>query len=126
MRVPFSWIAALAFTGAMLASPSFAQESLPRIGAGVKMSTLGVGFEAATAVTQRSNLRGGFNFFNYSITSEKDGIHYDASLTLRSVQITYDQYIVGGFHVSPGLLLYNGNGANAVASVPAGQSFSLG
>lgn len=33
---------------------------------------------------------------------------------------------MSGFHVSPGALIYNGNAGNATASVPAGQTFSLG
>jgi hypothetical protein len=112
---------------AVLAIPqsSFAQE-LPKIGAGAKVSTLGIGFEAATAVTPRSNVRGGFNFFSYDVTSSSRGIDYDGSLRLRSIQVVYDQYLYRGLHVSPGMLLYNGNKAEAVASVRGGESFSLG
>src|SRR5262249_30931467 len=110
---------------------SFAQEQSngqdqPRIAVGAQASTLGIGIEAATAVTSRSNIRGSFNIFNYSQASVKDGIHYDADLELRSLQFTYDQYLKGGFHISPGLLAYNGNRLHADASAPAGQSFSLG
>ena len=35
------------------------------VGVGVKVSTLGLGVEAATAVTEHSNVRAGFNGFNY-------------------------------------------------------------
>jgi hypothetical protein len=126
MRSPLSL--GLAFVvGACLVLPhALLAQELPRIAVGAKMSTLGIGFEAATAVTNRSNVRGGFNFFNYDRVATSDGITYDAELTLRSVQIMYDQYLLRGFHVSPGLLIYNGNRAHALASVPAGQSFSLG
>ncbi len=107
--------------------PCFGQsEPLPRLGVSVKMSTLGFGIEAATAVTRRSNVRVGFNVFNYSDDFTKDGIGYDGELSLRSLQVLYDQYLVGGLHVSPGLLLYNGNQGNATAAVPGGQPFSLG
>jgi hypothetical protein len=41
------------------------------------------------------------------------------------VQVTYDQ-VFGAFHISPGLLVYNGNSGTAVATVPGGQSFTLG
>jgi hypothetical protein len=125
----FSMAVTLAFASCICVvfpGASFAQESLPRIGAGAKMSTLGIGFEAATAVTARSNVRGGFNFFNFDQATTRDGIHYDAALALRSVQATYDQYLFRGFHVSPGFLVHNGNKASAVASVPPGQSFVLG
>ncbi len=102
------------------------QESLPRFGLGVKASTLGIGVEAATAVTRHSNVRAGFNAFTYSRDFDKDGITYDARLQLRSFEILYDQYIVGGLHISPGILAYNGNKGLGNASVPGGQAFSLG
>src|SRR5206468_13060006 len=38
-----------------------------------------------------------------------------------------DWYPLGyAFHLSPGLLIYNGNGATATASVPGGSTFTLG
>ena len=103
---------------------SFAQGSSPGIGVGAKFSTLGIGAEGAIGVTDRSNVRVGFNFFNYSRTYSKRGINYNGDLDLRSFQITYDQYLFSGFHVSPSLLAYNGNHIDASAAVPAGQSFS--
>ena len=107
--------------------PCFGQfESQPRLGVGVKMSSLGAGIEAATAVTRRSNVRVGFNIFSYGTDLTKDGIHYGGDLSLRSLQVLYDQYLIGPLHVSPGLLLYNGNQLSGSASVPGGQSFSLG
>ena len=109
-----------------LVSVGFAQSDLPRFGVGVKLSTLGLGIEAATAVTRKSNVRAGFNAFTYGTDVDKDGIHYNGDLRLRSFDVLYDQYLIGGLHVSPGVLLYNGNRATANASVPGGQSFSLG
>ena len=125
MRLP-SILMAFIFCGALAFPPSTFGQELPRVGAGAKVSTLGIGFEAATAVTPRSNVRGGFNFLNYDATSSSHGIAYDGSLRLRSIQVVYDQYLFRGFHVSPGMLLYNGNKADAIASVRAGESFSLG
>src|SRR5436190_6587503 len=93
----------------VLCASAFGQEPLPRLGVGAKVSTLGIGVEAATAVTPRSNVRGSFNFYDYNDVRRRDGISYAGSLRLRSVQVNYDQYLAGGFHVSPGLLLYNGN-----------------
>src|SRR5262249_37691188 len=107
-------------------SSALGQESPARIGVGVKASTLGIGIEAATGVTARSNVRGSFNIYNYDRTAVKDGIHYDGSITLRSVQANFDQYLFGSFRISPGVLIYNGNRGEANASVPAGRSFSLG
>jgi hypothetical protein len=106
--------------------PSFAQSSLPRFGVGFKGSSLGVGVEGAAAVTRRSNIRFGFNAFSYNRLVDKRGIPYDASLKLRSLQVTYDHYFVDVFHVSPGLLVYNGNKVDATVPILPGESFTVG
>ena len=110
---------------ALLPSLSFGQGSF---GIGLSASSLGAGIQAAVSVTKYSNIRGGFNDFSYSDNFSKDGISYAGTLNLRSGQVTYDQYFkhAGGFHISPGALIYNGNAGNATANVPAGQTFTLG
>ncbi len=94
-------------------------------GIGVKASTLGIGGEVAFPVTHRSNVRFGFNAFNYNHTFGKDNIAYKGALNLRSAQATWDLFPVGGLHFSPGVLLYNGNKISANASVAGGTSFTL-
>jgi hypothetical protein len=95
------------------------------VGIGVKASTLGIGGEVAFPVTHYSNVRFGFNAFNYNHTFVKDNVTYKGSLLLRSAQATWDLFLVGGFHLSPGVLLYDGNKISANASVPGGTSFTL-
>jgi hypothetical protein len=97
-----------------------------RIGIGVKLSLLGIGVEVATPLSRRFNLRGGANFLNYNRSFNNDGIHYDGQLYFRSGEAHLDWYPLGGFHISPGVLFYNGNKVTANASVPAGQTFTLG
>ena len=116
----------LLVTPLLVCAAGFAQSDLPHFGIGVDMSTLGAGIQAATAVTHKSNVRVGFNYFTYSRDFTKDGINYNGELQLRSFEILYDQYLFGGLHVSPGLLAYNGNRGTATAAVPGGQQFSLG
>jgi len=101
-------------------------QDLPRFGLQGKVSTLGFGVEAATAVSDRSNVRFGFNALDLNLDETKDGISYDATLSLRSFQATFDYYLYRGLHVSPGFVIYNGNKLDATASVPGGRSFSLG
>ena len=105
---------------------AFGQSSRPEIGIGVNVSTLGAGIQGAVSVTSRSNLRAGLNAFNFDHSFVKDGIDYSGQLKLRSALITYDQFLIGGFHISPGVLIYDGNRVSASASVPAGQPFTLG
>lgn len=126
MRHHFLFAAGLISTALCGVAPPCAGQGLPRFGVEVKASTLGIGVDAATAVTNRSNVRLGFNAFNYSRDFSKDGINYSGELSLRSFEILYDQYLFGGFHISPGLLAYNGNQGNATAEVPGGGLFSLG
>jgi hypothetical protein len=113
--------------GTIYTQPSLGQQGeSSEIGIGAKFSTLGVGVEGGISVTRRSNARVGFNFYNYSRTFHSRGITYNGDVDFRSLQITYDQYLIGGLHVSPSLLAYNGTHIDAATVVPAGQSFTLG
>ena len=99
--------------------------SLPRFGVGVKAGTLGIGVQVGTALASRVNLRGGANFFSYSDSLSKDGALYKGTLNLKSVEAKLDLFVIGGFRVTPGLLLYNDNNVSATASVTGGQTFTL-
>lgn len=126
MRNHFFYVATLAGCVAGLLPLPCAGQALPKFGIGVKASTLGIGVEAATAATSRSNVRVGINAFDYDHDFTKDGMDYKGKLSLRSAEILYDQYLIGGFHLSSGLLAYNHNRGSANASVPGGGSFTLG
>src|SRR5579864_4926191 len=107
--------------------PRGKKQKLPHLGVAFSMGTLGFGVQAATAVLHRANVRVGFNFFNYNLpTFNKDGAKYTGSLNLRSFEAEFDYYLIGGIHISPGGLLYDGNKVQANASIPNGDSFTLG
>jgi hypothetical protein len=103
-----------------------AAQSPPRFGVAVGASTLGAEVQAATAVMPSANVRFGFNAFSYNDTFASHGIGYKGTLNLRSAEVLYDQFIKGPLHVSGGLLIYDGNKVDGAASVPAGQTFTLG
>lgn len=97
------------------------------IGVGIRLSTLGAGAEVGVSLSNKLNVRGGFNIFQYSRGFNHDGITYKGQLNLRSGEAHLDWYPIGHtFHLSPGLLVYNGNGATATANVPGGSTFTLG
>ncbi|MBI3492333.1 MAG: hypothetical protein HY047_11220 [Acidobacteria bacterium] len=98
----------------------------PAAGVGVKVGTLGIGFQVAAQVHERINVRGGFNVFSYSNTFSESGTSFDASLKLQSAEVNVDLLIGGGFRFSPGVLLYNNNHLDANLSVPGGSTFSIG
>jgi hypothetical protein len=107
--------------------PHSSKEDAGHVGAGARLSTLGAGAEAAVSLTNRLNVRGGFNLFQYSRGFNHDGVTYKGQLNLRSGEAHLDWYPLGyAFHLSPGLLVYNGNGATATANVPGGSTFTLG
>jgi len=120
----------IAFTGDVpppAPSGHASEHTRPTVGVGVKMSTLGIGFEAAVPVTRMMNLRAGFNTLDVSHGFSNDGIHYNGALRFRSVETLVDIFPFGGnLHISPGMLIYNGNQVRANASVPGGQTFTLG
>jgi hypothetical protein len=97
-----------------------------RLGIGVKISTLGAGIEAATPLGEKFNIRAGFNMLRYSRPISYDGIDYDGQLRFQSAEAHFDWFPIGEFHVSPGILFYNGNEVTATATVPGGQTFSEG
>ena len=63
--------------------------------------------------------------FRYSRGLTNDGIQYGGQLQFQSGEAHLDWFPIGGFHVSPGLLFYNGNQLTATANVPGGKTFSL-
>ena len=95
-----------------------AQAPAPRAGVAVTLAPpLGVGAEIAVRAGEQLNLRAGFSMFGLSRQFDNDGIALDAQLTLRSVSAHVDWFpFGGGFHLSPGVMLYNGNELTARAS----------
>lgn len=97
-----------------------------KVGVAVKLSSLGPGAEVAFPIATKLNVRGGFNFFEYSRNFTKDGIQYAGNLYFRSGEASVDWFPIGHqLHFSPGLIFYNGNQVQAVAAVPGGQNFTL-
>jgi hypothetical protein len=119
---------ALALVGLMLGAGSgtaAAQES--HAGIAFKLSTLGAGVDLAVPVGEKVNVRGGFSGLSLNHDFDNDGIDLAAQLKLRSVSAHLDWFpFGGGFHLSPGVMLYNGNEVNATARVPGGETFDLG
>jgi hypothetical protein len=96
-------------------------------GVAIKLSTFGVGVDLAVPVSDTVNIRGGFSAFSISHDFDEDGLNLAASLKLKSVSAILDWFpFAGGFHVSPGVMIYNGNEVDAIATVPGGKRFDLG
>lgn len=108
-------------------APSPAGFFKPSFGIVAKGSMLGIGGDVGAAITPFFNVRGGFNGLSFNHGFSNDGIHYDGTLRLRSVEALVDiTPLRDWFHISPGVLVYNGNQITATGNVPGGQNFTLG
>lgn len=92
----------------------------------VKVGTGGIGFDVATPLARRFNLRGGASFFSYTQGLTEDGIAINPDIRFRQAAAYLDIFpFAGKFRISPGFVFYNGNHASATAMVPGGQTFTL-
>jgi len=114
--------------------PSETQSQTPpdsgHVGVGVHVGLNGIGFETATRLTHKSNLRGGLDFlpgFKPHFTTDS-GIAFDGKVGLKTMKVQYDFFPrAGGFHISPGLLVsMSDNLLTATAHSTAGESFDVG
>jgi hypothetical protein len=97
-----------------------------RMAIGLNSGTLGVGPNVAFATTQRSNVRVGFNWLSFSHDFARSGVTYQGKLHLHSVNALFDYYLTRRFHLSPGVLLDNGNRLDGTALIRPGQILDLG
>jgi hypothetical protein len=119
-------------TGGQSASPlrnsSASQGPFSRVAIGGGFSPLGINLLLATNLGQHMNLRATGNVFNYTASNiSTNGFNVDAKLYLASAGVSLDLYPFPkhGFHVSPGVLFYNTNKADATFNVVGGTSFTL-
>lgn len=120
----------LALGAALLAlapAYAFAQASTPKAGVAFKFGVLGAGVDVAVPVGSKVNIRGGFSGLSISHEFEDDGLVLDANLKLRSASAHLDWFpFGGGFHLSPGVMFYNGNELQATVRADSGSTFDLG
>jgi hypothetical protein len=109
---------------AVLEAPGF--RPLSSLAIGVKVGAEGVGFDVATPLNRRVNLRAGASFFSYAPSRTENGIGLTGSLTFRTANACLDFYPTGrSFRISPGVTFYNGNRVTANATVGGNQTFTL-
>ncbi len=135
----FSFFSSLA---AMAANPSrgggqatpparptaYADEPLSHIAVGAGFSPLGINLLAATNLNRNLNVRVTGNIFKYTASNiSTNGFNVDAKLNLASAGASLDYYPFPshGFRLSPGVLFYNTNSADAIFTAQGGTSFTL-
>src|ERR1019366_8392044 len=88
---------------------------------GTTLGSGGVGFQLATPLMTKINLRAGASMFNYSPTIVEQGIPITGAVRLRSANVGFDVYPYrNSFHITPGVTLFNGNRMTAKTSIAPG------
>jgi hypothetical protein len=124
----FSAEPAFSYAGGQPAPAVIHRGSVPfsRLALGAIISPLGVGAEAAVKVHDHFDVRVMGNLFSYSTSFNTNGFNIDANLHMASAGASLDYYpFHNGFRLSPGILAYNQNRADANAPVTPGTSFTL-
>ncbi len=100
--LPTLWLAGLLVLQTLMAVPAFAFGGLALT---TKVSTLGVGIEATTGITETLNARLGVNAFSYTYSGSQSDIDYDLDLTLQSETLLLDWHpFAGAFRLSAGVV----------------------
>jgi hypothetical protein len=96
------------------------------LGFGTRAGLGGTGFDIATPLATRFNLRVGAEFFSYATTFQEQGANIGINLHLRSGHSALDWFPFGGrFRISPQLVFGNNNRVLATAIIPSGSAITL-
>jgi hypothetical protein len=97
-----------------------------RIGFSSRFGIGGGGFDVATPLATRFNLRAGSDFFSYSDTFAEEGANVDVKLHLRSGHASLDWFPFGGrFRLSPLMVFGNNTQVRGTALIPSGSTVTL-
>ncbi len=106
-------------------SPSF-YRPFTRTGYDSHIRIGGVGFDIATLLFRKFNLRSGADFFSYTANFQEQGANIGANLRMRAAHANLDWFPFGGrFRLSPLLVFSNNNRIEATALIPAGSTITL-
>ncbi len=96
------------------------------LGLATRVGFAGTGFDVATPLATRFNLRAGSDFFSYSTSFQEEGANVGINLRLRSGHAGLDWFPFGGhFRLSPQMVIGNNNRVVATAIIPSGSTITL-
>jgi hypothetical protein len=97
-----------------------------RLGLATRVGFAGAGFDFATPLARKFNLRTGTDFFNYDANFQEEGANVGVKLRLRSSHVALDWFPFGGhLRLSPQLVFGNNNRVLATAVIPSGSTVTL-
>ncbi len=113
-------------SGSKQPAPETSTRAFSAVGVDVKIGADGIGFDVATPLARKWNLRGTGYFFRYNVTITEDYVTYGGNLQLASGGGSLDWYPFNGkFRLSAGFIAYNGNRITGTATLNPNQSFTL-
>ena len=96
------------------------------LGFATRVGFAGAGFDIATPLARKFNLRAGTDFFNYDTGFQEEGADVGVKLHLRSGHVALDWFPFGGhLRLSPQLVFGNNNRVLATAVIPSGSTVTL-
>ena len=96
------------------------------LGLAARVGVGGAGFDIATPLARKLNLRTGTDFFSYATSFQEEGANVGINLHLRSSHVAADWFPFGGrFRLSPQLVVGNNNRILATAVIPSGTTLTL-
>jgi hypothetical protein len=96
------------------------------LGFATRAGFAGAGFDFATPLATRFNLRAGTDFFNDHTSFQEEGANVGVNLHLRSGHVALDWFPFGGhLRLSPQLVFGNNNRILATAVIPSGSTVTL-
>lgn len=105
-----------AFSSLALSMPAAHAET----GMGIRAGTMGFGLDFDVGLTEKLNLRLGYNHFSYDDTIEDTDVNYDSEIKISSFSALLDWHVAGGFRLSAGAV---GSGPKIeVVGTPAGNN----
>ncbi len=95
-------------------------------GLATRVGIAGAGFDVATPLAMRFNLRTGVDFFRYATAFQEEGANVGINLRLRTGHAALDWFPFGGhFRLSPLVVLGDNNRIMATAIIPSGSTVTL-
>ncbi|MCU1323416.1 MAG: hypothetical protein JWM43_3065 [Acidobacteriaceae bacterium] len=86
----------------------------------------GAGFDVATPLAKKFNLRAGADFLSVGTFFQEQGANVDADLRMRSGHAALDWFPFGGrFHLSPQVVFANDTQVQAKVLIPSGSTVTL-
>lgn len=98
---------------------------LSRIGLDAHAGVGGIGFDVATPLSSKFNIRAGADFFTYATTEQDQGANIALNLRMRAGHASLDWFPGRGFRLSPMVQFANNNRVQATALIPPGNDITL-